>query len=142
MEYAESIKRTAEKIMMDEDIGLKVLIMKDRLKTSGEPYLFQDLDIEKYRSDLPSNIETIRLYILKENTPSIEHYHPNSIQHTIIAEGGGTVKIDGMERDLKELELIIIPEKVPHEFFPGPEKVVLFSFHTCESEDLIELRVK
>ncbi len=142
MEYTESIKKVAEKLMMDEDIGLKVLIMKDRIKSSPDPFIFQVLDIEKFRNELPENIESIWVFVLKEDTPTVEHYHPNSIQHCIMAEGVGKVKIDGITKDLKELELLIIPERIPHEFFPGPEKIVLFSFHTCEAEDLIEVQTK
>jgi len=33
----------------------------------------------------------------------------------------------------------VIPENVPHEFFPRGRDVVVVSFHTCDSEELEEI---
>jgi len=34
----------------------------------------------------------------------------------------------------------VIPEGVPHEFFPVGRDLVVVSFHTCESDELQEIR--
>jgi len=33
----------------------------------------------------------------------------------------------------------VIPEGVPHEFFPAGRDVVVVSFHTCDSDELEEI---
>ena len=140
MEYMESFKIVSQKMMADEDIAFQVVVMKEKVKHATDPFVWEVLPVDKFKDDLPENIESIWIFVIKENSPTIEHYHPNSIQHTIMVEGTGTVKIEGITQELKEQELVIIPQRIPHEFFPGPEKMVVFSFHTCESDDLIEVK--
>ena len=66
----------------------------------------------------------------------------------VMIEGEGTSKVGTISRQMKQfgdpdcsLEEIwyVIPEGVPHEFFPGGRDMVVVSFHTCDSDELKEI---
>lgn len=141
MEYLEKFKTVSQKMMADEDVSFEVLIKKQNVQHAVGTFTWKVVNVEKFREDLPENIESIWIFIVKPETPTGEHYHPNSIQHTVLVEGEGMVKIEGITQELEELKPIIIPEKIPHEFFPtGPEPMVLFSFHTAPENYLTEVQ--
>jgi hypothetical protein len=64
-----------------------------------------------------------------------------------MTEGKGTSQIGGAVEEIKlfneigevEDKLIVINKNVPHEIFPVEKDMVVFSLHTCCSEDLIEI---
>jgi mannose-6-phosphate isomerase-like protein (cupin superfamily) len=88
------------------------------------------------------------MFVLKKDVPSGCHYHPNSIQHMVMVEGEGTSKVGPESRQMKlfgdpdsSLEDVwyVIPEGMPHEFFPKGQDLVVLSFHTCTSDELEEI---
>ena len=58
-------------------------------------------------------------------------------------DGEGTSKIGGISGDMKRFGepdcWYVIPENVPHEFFPRGSDMVVVSFHTCEAHELQEI---
>jgi len=120
--------------------------LKQKIQESSEPFIGEAINTELFQSDLPPNIKSCWIFILKKDTPSIAHYHPNSIQHTAMIEGKGKVMVGDILQDLQLFDIsnkntwYIINENVPHEFFPEDEDMIVISFHTCAPEDLIEVK--
>ena len=66
----------------------------------------------------------------------------------VMVEGEGTSKVGPNSRQMKlfaepgsSLDDVwyVIPEGMPHEFFPKGRDVVVLSFHTCTSDELEEI---
>ena len=130
-----------------EDKAIKEIIQKLKIKIqdSEEPFIWSVINIDSFQQNLPSKIKSIWIFVLKKNIPSIAHYHPNSIQHTVMIEGRGKIRISDNWEDLilfdssKENTWHVINSNTPHEFFPKGEDMVVFSFHTCTYTELIEI---
>jgi mannose-6-phosphate isomerase-like protein (cupin superfamily) len=106
------------------------------------------IDLQSITMPLPDAIRSVWIFVLKKDMPSGCHYHPNSIQHMVMIEGEGTSTIGEISREMKgfgspdsSLDDIwyVIPEGVPHEFFPRETDMVVISFHTCASDELQEI---
>ncbi|HXC69893.1 MAG TPA: hypothetical protein VN644_07955 [Pyrinomonadaceae bacterium] len=123
--------------------------LKEQLEHTSEPFVWATIDPKSITVSLPDSIRSCWIFVLKKDTPSGCHYHPNSIQHMVMIEGEGTSKVGSLSGEMKRyaepdcsLEDIwyVIPEGVPHEFFPVGRDLVVVSFHTCESDELQEIR--
>ncbi len=66
----------------------------------------------------------------------------------VMIEGEGSSKVGSSSRQMKLFReqgsslddtWYVIPEGIPHEFFPEGKDVVVVSFHTCESDELEEI---
>jgi mannose-6-phosphate isomerase-like protein (cupin superfamily) len=123
--------------------------LKEQLQHTSEPFVWATIDPKSITVSLPDSIRSCWIFVLKKDTPSGCHYHPNSIQHMVMIEGEGTSKVGSLSGEMKRyaepdcsLEDIwyVIPEGVPHEFFPVGRDLVVVSFHTCESDELQEIR--
>src|SRR5262249_11992816 len=117
------------------------------LGKSSEPFVWAAIDLPS-AIRRPDKIRSSWIFVLKKDVPSGCHYHPNSIQHMVMIEGEGTSKVGAIEREMKRfgepgysLDDIwyVIPEGVPHEFFPKGSGMVVVSFHTCVSDELEEI---
>ena len=115
---------------------------------SSEPFVWSVVDLDSIDSDLPEEIKSCWIFVLKKDVPSGCHYHPNSVQHMVMIKGQGTSKVEGKTKRMLQfgssnasLEDIwyVIGEGVPHEFFPNEEDMVVVSFHTCEADQLEEV---
>ena len=118
--------------------------LKQELQQTTEPFVWSTIDLESISSPLPDSIKSCWMFVLKKDVPSGCHFHPNSIQHMVLIEGEGTSKIGSVSDRLKRFgesddQWCVIPEGVPHEFFPTGSDMVVISFHTCSSEDLQEI---
>ncbi|MEW5761154.1 MAG: hypothetical protein AB1779_10370, partial [Candidatus Thermoplasmatota archaeon] len=86
------------------------------------------------------------IFVNKKDVPSIAHYHPNSTQHTVILEGEGEVKIADRYEEMRLFDQqdedcwYVIDKNVAHEFYPRGREMVVISFHTCLSNELIEIK--
>jgi len=123
--------------------------LKEQLQHTSEPFVWATIDPKSITVSLPDSIRSCWIFVLKKDTPSGCHYHPNSIQHMVMIEGEGTSKVGSLSGEMKRyaepncsLDDIwyVIPEGVPHEFFPVGRDLVVVSFHTCESDELQEIR--
>jgi len=122
--------------------------LKRQLQNTPEPFVWSTIDLESITTPIPESIKSCWVFVLKKDVPSGCHYHPNSIQHMVTVEGEGTSRVGGVSRQMRRLDepectlddiWYVIPEGVPHEFFPTGADVVVVSFHTCESEALEEI---
>ena len=136
----ELIKRPATHDLIDN--------LKGQLQNTPEPFVWSTIDLESLTTPIPEAIKSCWVFVLKKDVPSGCHYHPNSIQHMVTVEGEGTSRVGGVSRQMRRLDepdcslddiWYVIPEGVPHEFFPTGADVVVLSFHTCESEALEEI---
>lgn len=122
--------------------------LKKELPHTSEPFVWSTIDLESISTPLPENIKSCWMFVLKKDVPSGCHFHPNSIQHMVVVEGEGTSKIGSVSSRMKRFgeadgsldnTWCVIPEGVPHEFFPTMSDMVVISFHTCTSEELQEI---
>jgi hypothetical protein len=122
--------------------------LREEVSHSSEPFVWSVIDLNSIESELPQEIKSCWIFLLKKNVPSGCHYHPNSIQHMVMIEGQGTSKVGEESRRMLQfgsanasLEDIwyVIDEGVPHEFYPEDKDVTVVSFHTCEAEQLEEV---
>ena len=118
--------------------------LKNELPDTEEPFVWSTIDMESISAQLPDSIKSCWMFVLKKDVPSGCHFHPNSIQHMVVIEGEGTSKIGSVSDQLKRFGesddgWCVIPEGVPHEFFPTMSDMVVISFHTCQSEELQEI---
>jgi mannose-6-phosphate isomerase-like protein (cupin superfamily) len=122
--------------------------LKMQLQHASEPFVWSTIDLQSLTSPLPDGIRSGWIFVLKKDVASGCHYHPNSVQHMVLIEGEGTSKVGNVSGEMKrfgdpggalEEAWYVIPEGVPHEFFPRERDVVVVSFHTCDSEELEEI---
>ena len=121
--------------------------LKEQLQDTAEPFVWSTIDLQSVTTPLPGDIKSGWIFVLKKDVPSGCHFHPNSIQHMVMIEGEGTSKVGSASGEMKrfgeqgtlEETWYVIPEGVPHEFFPRGSDVVVVSFHTCDSDELEEI---
>ncbi len=137
---AELVTRPAIRSVVDS--------LKEELQHTSEPFVWSTIELNTVTTPLPDEIESGWIFVLKKDVPSGCHYHPNSIQHMVMIEGAGTSKVGTVAGRMKLFEAqgsgleeswYVIPEGVPHEFFPEGKDVVVMSFHTCDSDELEEI---
>ena len=121
--------------------------LKRDVDLSSEPFVWANLALSTVAEQLPASIKSAWLFVLKKNTWSGAHMHPNSVQHMIVLEGRGQSKIDAQTGDLFSAssegpnanEWCVIPAATLHEFYPDGADMVVMSFHTCVADELIEV---
>ena len=121
--------------------------LKREVGTSEGAFVWSVIDAHADLSQLPPDIKSAWIFVLKKDTPSICHFHPNSVQHMAVIEGRGDAEIDGVRTPLQgfdsskgaNAQWTVIDKNVPHEFFPVNIDMVVLSFHTCAADDLIEI---
>ncbi|HLN98804.1 MAG TPA: cupin domain-containing protein [Pyrinomonadaceae bacterium] len=122
--------------------------LKREVSDTSESFVWSTVDLNSINSELPGEIKSCWTFVLKKNVPSGCHYHPNSIQHMIMIEGQGESKVADIRKRMigfgsndhsLDETWYVIPEGVPHEFFPELTDMVVVSFHTCEARELQEI---
>lgn len=145
--YLKSLTSATKILLKNPELKKISQHLKTELQHSKEPFLWKALEIKALRDKLPSEIQSAWVFVLKKNTPSVSHYHPNSIQHTVVLEGQGKAKIGWQWKDLtlfdpdKIESWCIIDKNMPHEFFPRKQDMTVLSFHTCSSHELLEIKI-
>jgi quercetin dioxygenase-like cupin family protein len=146
VKYLDALNTVVGMLLRDESTQRTIQNLKTRIQQSKEPFVWSVVNIGPFQQNLPSNIKSVWIFVLKKDTPSIAHYHPNSIQHTVMIEGKGKVKIDDVGEDLRLFNpqnresWYVIDKNLPHEFYPEGQEMVVISFHTCSSDELIEIK--
>lgn len=129
----------------NENVKSSIKMLKDELKNSKEQFVWKTLDEYLSGGNLEDEFKSSWMFIIRKNTPSKAHYHPNSTQYTAVIGGTGSCEIDGIKSNLVNFDpnntntLYVIPNGTPHEFFPGGEDLIVISLHTCKAEELIEI---
>ena len=147
-DYLLQLSDAVARIIAEPNTSALIDALKDKLKQTAEPFVWTTLELENISGPLPENIKSGWIFVLKKDTPSGRHYHPNSIQHMAMIEGEGTGKIGSATSELKRFDATkgsltevwcVIDEGVPHEFFPRTSDMVVISFHTCAANELEEI---
>ena len=122
--------------------------LNKEIRHSTEPFVWSVIDLYSIATELPQNIKSCWVFVLKKDVPSGCHYHPNSIQHMVAIKGRGTSKVGGTYKRIIKFRSskisvadtwYVIDKGVPHEFFPQEEDMTVVSFHTCEANELEEI---
>lgn len=140
------------------DAAIGVLLRRDsfaesaarlntQLRVSHERFVWSVVALGAIDTELPAAIKSCWIFLLRKDTPSGCHYHPNSIQHMTVISGRGRAKVGGVERTMIpfgsngtiEERWYVIAQGVPHEFFPDREDMTVVSFHTCAATELEEV---
>lgn len=147
-EYLPQLNEAVAQLIARPEIHSLVDSLKKQLPQTSEPFVWSAIDLQSITTPLPDNIRSCWIFVLKKDVPSGCHYHPNSIQHMVMVEGDGTSKVGADSGQMKlfgepgiSLDDVwyVIPEGMPHEFFPTGQDMVVLSFHTCASDELEEI---
>jgi len=117
------------------------------LGRSREPFVWATIDLATIARPLPPAIRSGWIFALRAGVPSGEHFHPNSTQHIVVISGRGEARVGGVRGRMEPCgagaraprSWFVIPPRVPHEFVPEGEDVLVVSFHTCAAEELEEV---
>jgi hypothetical protein len=146
--YLPQLSDAVARIIAEPNTFALIRALKEEIKQTSEPFVWAVLDLQNISGYLPDNIQSCWIFVLKKDTPSGCHFHPNSIQHMVMIEGEGTGKIGSAASELKRFDATnsslphvwcVIDEAVPHEFFPRRSEMVVISFHTCAANELEEI---
>lgn len=146
--YLENLQAGVESLLRQESFARAVDALRAELAGSPEPFVWSPVALESIGVELPEQIRSCWIFLLRRDAPSGCHYHPNSIQHMIALNGAGLARVGGVESAIipigsshhsTEEKWYVIEEGVPHEFFPAGEDMAVVSFHTCEADELEEI---
>jgi hypothetical protein len=146
--YLQKLNTVVEFLVRQKSYANTIEALKAKLEHSEEPFLWSVIDMESLDCDLPEQIKSAWIFVLKQDVPSGCHYHPNSIQHMVMVEGQGQSRVGESQKKMdkfgsSEVSLndvwYVIGENVPHEFFPEETDMVVVSFHTCAANELEEI---
>jgi hypothetical protein len=146
--YLQQLNDAVAELVTRPAIGSVVDALKEQLQHTAEPFVWSTVDLASLTTPLPDKIKSGWIFVLKKDVGSGCHFHPNSIQHMVMIEGDGTSKVGAVSGDMKLFDAqggaldetwYVIPEGVPHEFFPVGQDLVVVSFHTCAAEELEEI---
>lgn len=147
-EYLPQLHEAVAQLIARPETHSLVDSLKKQLPQTSEPFVWSAIDLQSIQTRLPDSIRSCWIFVLKKDVASGCHYHPNSIQHMVMVEGEGSSKVGPDSREMKlfgdpdsSLDDVwyVIPEGMPHEFFPKGQDVVVLSFHTCTSDELEEI---
>lgn len=147
-EYLPQLNEAVAQLIARPETHSLVDSLKKQLPQTSEPFVWSAIDLQSIQTPLPDSIRSCWIFVLKKDVASGCHYHPNSIQHMVMVEGEGSSKVGPDSREMKlfgdpdsSLDDVwyVIPEGMPHEFFPKGQDVVVLSFHTCTSDELEEI---
>ena len=148
MDYLSQLDEAVAQLIKRPAIHRLIDTLKNDLQHTAEPFVWSTIDLPSIEARLPDTIGSCWIFVLKKDVPSGCHFHPNSIQHMVMIEGEGTSKVGAVSGRMKRrgeedysLDDVwyVIPEGVPHEFFPKERDMVVVSFHTCTSDELEEV---
>ena len=145
--YVPKMNDLVQLLLEKEHIRNTIVRLKAEATEGNEPFVWAVLEKEEWQNWLPVEIKSGWIFVLKKDTPSECHYHPNSVQHMIMVEGHGKSQVGD---EAKEMRLLgsghepqdtwyVIEKGVEHEFFPEKTNMVVISFHTCEADELQEI---
>ena len=147
-DYLPQLNEAVGQLITQPAIDSLIDSLKQQLQHTSEPFVWSTIDLQSVTELLPDRMRSGWIFVLKKDVPSGCHYHPNSIQHMVMIEGEGTSKVGAISRQVKRFGELdsslkdiwyVIPEGVPHEFFPTERDMVVVSFHTCGADELEEI---
>ena len=94
----EKLHAAVESLRRRESFSNAVERLRLDLSGSQEPFVWSTIAMDTISVTLPASIKSCWIFLLKRDTPSGCHYHPNSVQHMIALNGQGRSKVGGVER--------------------------------------------
>lgn len=137
----DQLSHAAQTLAARQDIQDTIARLKREVPETTDTFVWSTIELPAPGVALPKHILSGWIFVLKADTPSGAHQHPNSIQHMLMLEGKGRSCVGDEWKQLRVSEWTVIPEGVAHEFFPEGDAMVVMSFHTCLAEDLEEVAV-
>ena len=120
--------------------------LEAKILDSTEPFTWKVLSGRLLRESFPKEIQSAWIFALKPNIRTHSHYHPNSVQHTSVIKGSGKIIIGKDEKEVQTFDpqgmhpiWHVIAKNVPHAVTTGGRAMVVFSFHTCTPNELLEI---
>jgi len=111
-----------------------------------DAFLERRLPDELVRGRFPPGIESATVLVVRPQSRTPGHKHPNSVHHLSVIEGGGSFHIGSRSDFLQPFDpafpdrsVYVIPEGVPHAFESGHEPLVILTFHTVPLAELVEV---
>lgn len=112
----------------------------------GEPQAWESLALDSLGFDVPSEIQSCWIFVLRAGATFGAERHPNSHQRSVALAGTARfeVFVDGawslrpVGTEPSESPAISIPRSVWHRIEIGPRNFASLSFHTVPSSELIE----
>jgi len=142
----EHLTRLAQKALRNPHALHTVKLLKKEILESKEPFIWRVLSEELLGEGFPDGIRSGWIFVIKPSTCIPSHYHPNSAQYTAVIEGNGKIKIGKEEKEIRTFDSqknqptwYVIPKNVSHAINTRDRAVVVFSFHTCPSDELLEV---
>lgn len=144
----ESTKKAAEilgRLANNKTVTSLIEKLQAELQNSPEQFVWKTINEHLTEQELESEFKSAWMFVLRKNTPSEAHYHPNSTQYTAVIYGEGNFELDGVKSALQKFNpeipetLFVINKGIPHEFFPGDKDLVVLSLHTVKEDELIEI---
>ena len=142
----EHLTSLTKKALRAPHISHTIELLKREIIESEEPFIWRVLSEQLLGEAFPNGIQSGWIFVLKPNTHTPSHYHPNSIQYTAVIEGTGKIKIGREEKELQTFDperrqpmWYVIPKNVPHAVITRDLAMVVFSFHTCPPGKLLEV---
>ncbi len=147
MERLTKLGEVVSAMLARPDIAETIIQLKSDVKNSPEPFVWAVLDLTPIAERLPKDIRSGWIFVLKKETWSGAHFHPNSVQHMVVIEGRGRSSIGGVSGTMSPMETdqpietdwFVIEAGAPHEFYPVENDMVVMSFHTCDAAALLEI---
>jgi len=140
-----SASEIISRLSKNESVKSSIIELQKELLCCSEQFVWKTLNEHFNERDLETEFKSAWLFVLRKNTPSRAHYHPNSTQYTAVIDGLGDCEIGGIKISLQYFDpsnsdtLYVINPGVPHEFFPGDKDLTVLSLHTVNAEELIEI---
>ncbi|HLY00877.1 MAG TPA: cupin domain-containing protein [Candidatus Cybelea sp.] len=137
--------RAVAELATRSDVVATIERLKAELRASDEPFVWATIDVGNV-PEIPDEIQSAWIFVLRAGRWSGAHYHPNSVQHMAVIEGCGRSNIGGAIGEMAAFgddgsgeRWFVIEPGVPHEFFPEDGDMVVMSFHTAAAQELLEV---
>ena len=139
-----------EKVVSEENVVSKLRQIVSRVHTQlelskNEPMTWESFSPSFFGNDLPCQIASSWIFVIRAGTYLGVERHPNSYQRTIAWQGGGLFEIyeNGVWQphpisSIGEERSVSIPQNAWHRVTAGPEDWAMISFHTVPASELIE----
>ena len=146
----EELSSAVEFLLSQKNFSETIAQLSEEINHSEEAFVWSVVDLSSMGNELPEGVRSSWIFVLKKDTSSGCHYHPNSVQHMVMIKGQGMSKVAGEYSTMVQYgsndsiadKWLVIEKGVPHEFFPEKENMVVVSFHTCEASELEEVDCK
>lgn len=135
----EQMRAAVRTLLARAEVQETIARLEREVPATADTFVWSTLPLDGVT--LPAHIRSGFIFVLKADTPSGAHHHPNSVQHMLLVRGRGRSCVGDASSTLTPWGWTVIPEGVAHEFFPEGEAMVVVSFHTCAADELEEVAV-